>query len=225
MIACDECDEWFHGKCVNISAAQGRRMEKYVCPSCSEQRRKRGAALARHQRNNTTGNSNDDQDYEEADSQGDDEPLFSDDDDDDSDEWNEDEAYARAPWYDPDTDHVNVEEWKTAMALRGNAAQRAERAATSDDSDAEEDEDEEEEEEGLPDDEEETHHYAAVDEDAASEDQEYQPARKRRTSIANGTVPLRQGASFLFPRAQHAPHTATTLRLLLLPLCTLSQCA
>ena len=38
MICCDQCEEWYHGDCVGISVAQGKRMERYgedyVCVLC-----------------------------------------------------------------------------------------------------------------------------------------------------------------------------------------------
>ena len=34
MIACDACDEWYHGKCVNITAQEGLLIDKYFCPKC-----------------------------------------------------------------------------------------------------------------------------------------------------------------------------------------------
>lgn len=38
MICCDQCEEWYHGDCVGISVAQGKRMERYgedyVCVQC-----------------------------------------------------------------------------------------------------------------------------------------------------------------------------------------------
>ncbi|KAM4610598.1 death-inducer obliterator 1 [Polymixia lowei] len=43
MISCDRCQEWFHGDCVGISEAQGRKMERkgqeYICPSCTTKKR------------------------------------------------------------------------------------------------------------------------------------------------------------------------------------------
>jgi hypothetical protein len=36
MIACDVCNDWYHGKCVQITATQARKIKVYVCPSCSQ---------------------------------------------------------------------------------------------------------------------------------------------------------------------------------------------
>jgi hypothetical protein len=36
MIACDgTCDEWYHGKCVNIKERDGELIDKYICPRCT----------------------------------------------------------------------------------------------------------------------------------------------------------------------------------------------
>lgn len=36
MIACDgSCDEWYHGKCVNIREKDGDLIDKYICPRCT----------------------------------------------------------------------------------------------------------------------------------------------------------------------------------------------
>ncbi|RPA85914.1 hypothetical protein BJ508DRAFT_204587, partial [Ascobolus immersus RN42] len=35
MIACDGCDDWFHGACVNIPETQGDLIDKYFCPRCA----------------------------------------------------------------------------------------------------------------------------------------------------------------------------------------------
>lgn len=38
MICCDKCEEWYHGKCVNVSKAMGKVIEqgnkKWFCPTC-----------------------------------------------------------------------------------------------------------------------------------------------------------------------------------------------
>lgn len=38
MICCDTCEDWFHGKCVNITKAMGQQMEaagkEWTCPNC-----------------------------------------------------------------------------------------------------------------------------------------------------------------------------------------------
>lgn len=37
MIACDgSCQDWYHGKCVNVKESDGDLIEKYFCPRCSE---------------------------------------------------------------------------------------------------------------------------------------------------------------------------------------------
>ncbi|GAM39233.1 hypothetical protein TCE0_034r10606 [Talaromyces pinophilus] len=37
MIGCDGgCDDWFHGKCVNIKQEDEELIERYICPNCSE---------------------------------------------------------------------------------------------------------------------------------------------------------------------------------------------
>eukprot|EP01137_Pigoraptor_chileana_P023900 Opistho-2@90972 len=36
MIACDRCDEWFHGECVRITANDAETMASFVCPPCGE---------------------------------------------------------------------------------------------------------------------------------------------------------------------------------------------
>uniref|UniRef100_A0A5S6PZ43 CXXC-type zinc finger protein 1 n=1 Tax=Trichuris muris TaxID=70415 RepID=A0A5S6PZ43_TRIMR len=34
MISCDNCDNWFHGDCVNISERQAKKVVKFYCPPC-----------------------------------------------------------------------------------------------------------------------------------------------------------------------------------------------
>ena len=34
MVNCDECDDWFHGTCVNITPAEAKKIPKYYCPEC-----------------------------------------------------------------------------------------------------------------------------------------------------------------------------------------------
>lgn len=36
MIACDNCDEWLHGSCVNLTESKAQLLIKYVCPKCTE---------------------------------------------------------------------------------------------------------------------------------------------------------------------------------------------
>eukprot|EP01087_Luapelamoeba_hula_P016443 TRINITY_DN5057_c2_g1_i2.p1 TRINITY_DN5057_c2_g1~~TRINITY_DN5057_c2_g1_i2.p1 ORF type:complete len:714 (+),score=100.22 TRINITY_DN5057_c2_g1_i2:662-2803(+) len=35
MIACDFCNEWYHGKCIGLSATRGKRLERFKCPACT----------------------------------------------------------------------------------------------------------------------------------------------------------------------------------------------
>ncbi|KYQ88552.1 PHD zinc finger-containing protein [Tieghemostelium lacteum] len=34
MIACDKCDEWYHGECVNISEKDAKKIKSYLCIKC-----------------------------------------------------------------------------------------------------------------------------------------------------------------------------------------------
>ncbi|KAL9028140.1 MAG: hypothetical protein Q9196_003449 [Gyalolechia fulgens] len=37
MIACDgPCEDWFHGRCINMTEKESQLIEKYFCPSCTE---------------------------------------------------------------------------------------------------------------------------------------------------------------------------------------------
>lgn len=33
-IACDGCEDWFHGSCVNISTKDSHQILKWFCPTC-----------------------------------------------------------------------------------------------------------------------------------------------------------------------------------------------
>ncbi|XP_041466092.1 death-inducer obliterator 1-like isoform X2 [Lytechinus variegatus] len=47
MICCDKCEDWFHGKCVNITKKEGKRMERenlsWMCPKCTEEKKTEAA--------------------------------------------------------------------------------------------------------------------------------------------------------------------------------------
>ncbi|XP_057670798.1 uncharacterized protein LOC130902588 isoform X2 [Diorhabda carinulata] len=51
MICCDTCEEWYHGKCVNITKAMGQQMEaegrEWICLFCKDPKLKRPQAAAR----------------------------------------------------------------------------------------------------------------------------------------------------------------------------------
>ncbi|KAL1497120.1 hypothetical protein ABEB36_008130 [Hypothenemus hampei] len=51
MICCDTCEEWYHGKCVNITKAMGQQMEEegkeWICLFCKDPSLKRPMAAAR----------------------------------------------------------------------------------------------------------------------------------------------------------------------------------
>ncbi|KAK9705514.1 hypothetical protein RND81_07G062900 [Saponaria officinalis] len=34
-ICCDECERWFHGKCVKITPAKAEHIKQYECPTCT----------------------------------------------------------------------------------------------------------------------------------------------------------------------------------------------
>eukprot|EP01089_Gocevia_fonbrunei_P019603 TRINITY_DN6994_c0_g1_i1.p1 TRINITY_DN6994_c0_g1~~TRINITY_DN6994_c0_g1_i1.p1 ORF type:complete len:264 (+),score=73.40 TRINITY_DN6994_c0_g1_i1:52-843(+) len=37
MIACDKCDDWFHGKCVCINKNEANKIANYTCPRCKDE--------------------------------------------------------------------------------------------------------------------------------------------------------------------------------------------
>ncbi|KAL6040273.1 CXXC-type zinc finger protein 1 [Balamuthia mandrillaris] len=51
MIACDGCDEWYHGTCVNISEKEAKSLKTYLCPLCQKKKmKKERAAKERRQK-------------------------------------------------------------------------------------------------------------------------------------------------------------------------------
>eukprot|EP00516_Mucochytrium_quahogii_P008434 CAMPEP_0203759188 /NCGR_PEP_ID=MMETSP0098-20131031/12156_1 /ASSEMBLY_ACC=CAM_ASM_000208 /TAXON_ID=96639 /ORGANISM=" , Strain NY0313808BC1" /LENGTH=1980 /DNA_ID=CAMNT_0050651993 /DNA_START=257 /DNA_END=6195 /DNA_ORIENTATION=- len=38
MIFCDDCEGWFHGRCVNLSQKVGDTLTQYMCPDCSKKK-------------------------------------------------------------------------------------------------------------------------------------------------------------------------------------------
>jgi COMPASS component SPP1 len=40
MIACDRCEDWFHGECINMDKYTGENLvQRYICPNCSDGRK------------------------------------------------------------------------------------------------------------------------------------------------------------------------------------------
>lgn len=37
-ICCDICEQWFHGKCVNVTPAKAENIEQYKCPACNNKK-------------------------------------------------------------------------------------------------------------------------------------------------------------------------------------------
>lgn len=89
MIACDFCDQWFHGQCVGISAAQGKRFESYKCPLCVSREAAPPDFLEHQREEGGAEEENGDAEYEE-DGENDD-----DDDNDDGVEGEEEQAEAK----------------------------------------------------------------------------------------------------------------------------------
>lgn len=32
--ACDQCEEWYHGDCINVTPKQAEQIKTYYCPQC-----------------------------------------------------------------------------------------------------------------------------------------------------------------------------------------------
>ena len=45
MIGCDECNDWFHASCVGLSVSEAEKLEKFLCPSCANERYQQQKAL------------------------------------------------------------------------------------------------------------------------------------------------------------------------------------
>jgi len=41
MIGCDNCDGWFHARCVNITVAEAERLVHFICPPCKAKRKRK----------------------------------------------------------------------------------------------------------------------------------------------------------------------------------------
>lgn len=40
MIGCDQCEGWFHGKCVNMTKAKAKKAPHWICPNCEDLKKK-----------------------------------------------------------------------------------------------------------------------------------------------------------------------------------------
>src|SRR5690348_13285246 len=55
MIACDNCEEWYHGDCIGINEAQSKHIKRYFCDQCRlenkflriEYKKQKGAAAVK----------------------------------------------------------------------------------------------------------------------------------------------------------------------------------
>lgn len=36
MINCEACDEWFHGRCINLLESDGYKIDVFICSTCTE---------------------------------------------------------------------------------------------------------------------------------------------------------------------------------------------
>jgi hypothetical protein len=43
MVACDDCDEWYHDTCLGVRQEALEKVDKYICPWCQERRKRRDA--------------------------------------------------------------------------------------------------------------------------------------------------------------------------------------
>lgn len=60
MIACDSCDEWFHGKCVGITHRKAEKITKYICDSCRPKNTQTNNNNHNNNHNNTNNNEKND---------------------------------------------------------------------------------------------------------------------------------------------------------------------
>ena len=41
MIQCDDCDEWYHGSCVDITPSDALNIDRYRCRDCQQRLQKK----------------------------------------------------------------------------------------------------------------------------------------------------------------------------------------
>lgn len=45
MIACDNCNQWFHGECIGLSESQGLFVDLFFCENCSKSKERKKKKL------------------------------------------------------------------------------------------------------------------------------------------------------------------------------------
>ena len=43
MIECEECENWFHSKCVGKTGSEIKKLENFYCPRCEKQLEKKNS--------------------------------------------------------------------------------------------------------------------------------------------------------------------------------------
>ncbi|GAM25001.1 hypothetical protein SAMD00019534_081760 [Acytostelium subglobosum LB1] len=56
MIACDKCDEWYHGECVNISEKDAKKIDRYVCMKCKKKDKHNSGSHSSNNNNSSSSN-------------------------------------------------------------------------------------------------------------------------------------------------------------------------
>ena len=46
MVQCNNCQEWYHIRCVNISKTKAKKLEEFICPNCTSQSQQHGEEVS-----------------------------------------------------------------------------------------------------------------------------------------------------------------------------------